>query len=312
MKRRFIIASTILALLSTALCGCTEKEPVTPLLEASEPTSSVTSSDNKSAPESTNESTTESSSESLPESSVESSSEITSESEPQDDSKKSTGYTVTITNFKNGKPVDGSVETYDDHGNIIKSVSEYGNYYYSYEYNDDGTIRVMRDDDGREEYEYENGLVTSVTSYAYGRVAYVTTHTYDDYGNEVERTFESLGSVDRYTYDFTYNENGFWTKELIYKNGELTGTYTCVPGENGEHLSGRLEEENSVFTYEYKYDEQGREVELHTAYELGGMVVGESRIVTEYDEQGRTFCITEYNLGGGEQISSIKEYKYTA
>lgn len=305
MKKRFIIASTILALLLTTLCGCTDRERAAPLAETSEPTSSVTSSVDKSAPEST----TESSPESLPESSGESTSELTSESEPQG----AASYTVTITTFENGKAVGATVETYDDHGNVIKSVSKNEKHTYSYEYNDDGTIRVKYGDDGREEYTYENGLVTSCTEYEYGRVVSVTTHTYDEHGNEVEMTLELFGSVDRYTYEFIYDENGVWTKELLYNpNGELRGTYTRVLGENGEHLSGRLEEENSLYTYEYKYDEEGREIELHSTFEIGGVVVGENRTVTEYDEQGRTSRITEYRLDGGEQLASIKDFKYTA
>lgn len=303
MKRRLIIASAVLALLSTALCGCTDSEPANPLAE---PTSSMTSSNEKSAPESTTESTTES----MPESSVESTTNG-SESEPENSPQSAASYTVKITTFENGKPVEATVETYDDHGNVIKSVSKNSSYFYTYEYNDDGTIRVKYDDDGREEYTYENGLETSCTRYEYGRVAYVMTHTYDEYGNEVERTFEILGSVDRYTYEFTYDENGVWTKELIYNTkGERTGIYTRVLGENGEDLGGRLEEENSVFSYEYKYDEEGREVELHTANALGGAVVWESRTVTEYDEQGRISRREKYQLDGGERLTSTEEYNY--
>lgn len=305
MKRRLIIASTILSLLLISLCGCTDRELANPLAE---PTSSVTSSDEKSAPESTTESTTES----LPESSVESTANG-SESEPENSPQSAASYTVKITAFENGKPVGATVETYDEHGNVIKSVSKNENYSYSYEYNDDGTIRVKYDDDGREEYTYENGLVISCTRYEYGRVASVMTHTYDEHGNEVERTLEILGTVDRYTYEFTYDENGVWTKELIYNTkGERTGTYTRVLGENGEELSGRLEEENSVFSYEYKYDEEGREIELHSAFEFGGVLLGENRVVTEYDEQGRISRIFEYRLDGGERLASIKDFKYTA
>lgn len=309
MKRRLIIASAVLALLSTALCGCTDREPAA-LFDPAEPTSSMTSSDEKSAPESTTESTTESLPESMPESSVESTTNG-SESEPENSPQSAASYTVKITTFEDGKPIGATVETYDGHGNVIKSVSKNSSYFYTYEYNDDGTIRVKYDDDGREEYTYENGLLISCTRYEYGRVAYVMTHTYDEHENEVERTFEILGTVDRYTYEFTYDENGVWTKELIYNTkGERTGIYTRVLGENGEDLGGRLEEENSVFSYEYKYDEEGREVELHTAYALGGAVVGENRTVTEYDEQGRISRREKYRLDGGEQLTSTEEYNY--
>ena len=306
MKRRLIIASAVLALVSMLLCGCTESAPAAPLLETSELASSVSIADEKSEPESTSESTTESS----PESSVESTTNG-SESEPENSPQNAASFTVTKTSYEDGKPVGASVETYDEHGNVIRSVSKNGRYSYTYEYNDDGTIRVKHDDNGSEEYEYENGLEVKCTRYEYGRVAYVMTHTYDEYGNEVERTFEILGSVDRYTYEFTYDENGFWTKELIYNaDGGLRGTYTRVLGENGEDLGGRLEEENSVFTYEYKYDEEGREVERHTAYALGGAVVGETRVVTEYDEQGRVSRKEEYRLDGGESLVSTEEYDY--
>ena len=307
MKKRLIIASAVLALILTSLCGCAEKAPAAPLSERSEPASGVSIADEKSEPESLPESTPENTIESSPESSDESTSEITSESE----SKNAASYTVKKTSYEDGKPVGVSVETYDEHGNVIRSVSNNSRCFDTYEYNDDGTVRVKHDDNGSEEYEYENGLEIKCTRYEYGRVAYVITRTYDEYGNEVERTFESLGSVDRYIYEFTYDENGFWTKELIYNaDGGLRGTYTRVLGENGEDLGGRLEEENSVFTYEYKYDEEGREVELHTAYTLGGAVFGETRIVTEYDDQGRVSRKEEYRLDGGESLASTEEYDY--
>ncbi|MDE6731469.1 MAG: hypothetical protein K2J77_01150 [Oscillospiraceae bacterium] len=304
MKRRLIIASAVLALLSTALCGCTESAPAAPLPETSEPAGSVSIADEKSEPESLPESTIESS----PESSVENTSEITSESEPQN----AASYTVTKTSYEDGKLNNVVISAYDEHGSLIRQNAKYGNSYaFTYDYNDDGTVRETRCSDYREEYEYENGLEIKRTKYASGRVVSVMTHTYDEHGNEVAMTYDILGSVDSYTCEFTYDENGVWTKELIYNaDGGLRGTYTRVLGENGEELSGRLEEENSVFTYEYKYDEDGREVELHTAYALGGAVVGETRVVTEYDEQGRVSRKEEYRLDGGERLASTEEYDY--
>lgn len=312
MKKRFIIASTILALLSTALCGCTDGEPAAPLLKASEPSepaSSVSITDEKSVPESS------------PESSVES-----SESEPQSASKypvqNAVGYTMSMTGYLDGKPVGTRVETYDDHGSLIRVVSKYQNYsyvgdnsFYAYEYNNDGTVRVKYDGEYREEYEYENGLEIKHTTYdATGREVSSMEYTYDEHGNELSSTNTVLGSSQLLTFRYEYDENGFWTKLYIYEGdgAELQMIITRVLDENGKELSGTREQMYTLTTYEIKYDEEGREVERHSTKTRGERVEEETRTVTEYDDQGRISRTIEYSLDGGEQIASIKEFKYTA
>lgn len=308
MKRRLIISSAVLALLSMSLCGCTDREPAKPLAE---PISSMTSSEDKSVPES------------LPESSPESTSESTaseSESVPQSVSKypvqNAPSYTVTATSYEKDRVDGAAIYTYDEHGNMIKMASKFKNYYYAYEYNDDGTVRVKYSDGYREEYEYENGLEVKCTKYGdLERVVCVTTRTYDEHGYATSMTQELLGSTDGYTSEHEYDENGFLIKEILYdKNGELLGVGTYVYGENGEVLSGTMEKAGGLFSYDYKYDENGREVELHSTYSTvslyGENVTQEKRAFTEYDEQGRISRVEEYSLDGGERLVSRKEYDY--
>lgn len=309
MKKRLIIASAILALVSVSLCGCTEKEPAA-LFDPAEPTSSINASDDKSAPESSPESTSTSSE---------------SESEPQGVSefpvKNTASLTVTKTRYEDGKTVSAGVYTYDDHGSLIRARSKYEDYpyvnennFYAYEYNDDGTVSVMYDDEYREEYEYENGLEIKRTKYdSSGRVVSSMEHTYDEHGNELSFTNTVLGSVDYYTCKYTYNENGFWTKLFIYEGdgAELQMIITRTLDENGKDIGGTREKRYTLLTYEIKYDEEGREIELHSTQTRGEWVEEETRLVTEYDEQGRVSRIIEYRLDGGERIASMEEYKYS-
>lgn len=292
MKKRLIIASAVLALLSISFCGCSLNEPAKPLAE---PISSMTSSEDKSVPES------------LPESSPESAPQSVSKYPVQN----APSYTVTVTSYENGKPSGAAFHTYDEHGNVIKIVSKFKNYYYAYEYNDDGTVRVKYDDVFREEYEYENGLEVKCTKYNAQGVEYsVVTHTYDEHGYATSMTNEIYDSADSYTYEHEYDENGFLIKEFVYGDGELKTIATYVPGENGEILSCTVEYANTLFTYENKYDENGREVELHSTYTPNEGVTAEWRVLTEYDDRGRVSREEEYRLDGGERLVSRKEYDY--
>lgn len=302
MKKRFIIASAILALLSISLCGCTDREPAKPLAE---PISSMTASDDRSAPESSPESTGESTA-------------SESENAPQSVSKypvqNTPSYTVTATSYEKDRVDGAAIYTYDEHGNMIKMVSEFKNYYYAYEYNDNGTVRVKYDEDYREEYEYENGLEIKRTKYdSSGRVVSSMEHTYDEHGNELSTTNTVLGSVQLYTCKYNFDENGFWTKMFIYEGDgeELLCIITRTLDENGKDIGGTREERNSLLTYEVKYDEEGREIELHSTQTRGEWVEKETRVVTEYDEQGRVSVEEEYRLDGGERLVSREEYDYT-
>lgn len=293
MKRRLIIASALLAL----LCGCSKSEPVTP---PAEPERSVLIADDGSSSVSSVESS---------QGSVESDPQIVSEYPVQN----APSYVVTITNYENGEPVSTETNTYDEHGNMIKYSSKYGDLLYAYDYNDDGTVRVKYSPSSREEFEYENGLEVKCTKYdADGELYSVTTQTYDEHGNTASYYFAVGEFVSGYTCEHEYDENGFWIKEIGYdEDGEISGVSTRVLGENGEVLSGTLEDKNALKTYEYKYDENGREIEHHQKQTRGGEVTWERRVLTEYDEQGRISRKEEYRLDGGERLVSTEEYDYT-
>lgn len=292
MKKRLIIVSAII--LAVMLSGCGKSETSSPTVE---PMRSMTVADDNSAPES------------LPESLAESTGEGTQKFPVQN----AASYTVTITNYENGEPVDAWGETYDDHGNVIKITSKYRDFNHAYEYNDDGTVRVEYSETSRKEYEYENGLEVKCTQYnARGEVYSVTTQTYDEHGN-VTSYYHSVGEFGGgCTYEHEYDENGFWIKEISYdEDGEPGSVGTRILGENGKVLSGTLEEENALRTYEHKYDENGREIERHLTQTRDGEVKWERRFVTEYDEQGRVSRKSEYRLDGGERLVSTEEYDYT-
>lgn len=292
MKKRLIIISAIL--LAVMLSGCAKSEPVSPPVE---PVRSMPVADDNSTPES------------VPESSPESTGESTQKFPVQN----TASYTVTVTSYENGEPQWTNIETYDEHGNIIKRSSKYGDTYYAYEYNDDGTVRTEYSETSRKEYEFENGLEVKCTHYnALGEVYSVTTQTYDEHGNTTSY-YHTVGEfTGGFTCEYEYDENGFWVKEIFYdEDGELSGVETRVLGENGKVLSGTLEEGNDLRTYEHKYDENVREIERHLTQMRDGEVKWERRFVTEYDEQGRISRESEYRLDGGERLESTEEYDYT-
>ena len=290
MKKRLTLVLAIL--LAAALSGCAKSEPPAP---PAEPVRSVIIADNESSPEST-----------------QGSSESTGEGVPEYPVQNTASYIVTVTNYEDGEPISSEIDTYDEHGNVIKIASKYSDFFYAYDYNDDGTVRVKYADYSREEYEYENGLEVKCTEYnADGEVYSVTTYTYDEHGNATSFSHGVGEFVSRSAYEHEYDENGFWIKEIGYdEDGEISGVATRVLGENGEVLSGTLEEKNALRTYEHKYDENGREVERHSTQTRDGEVKWERRIVTEYDEQGRISRKSEYRLDGGERLVSTEEYDY--
>lgn len=291
MKKRLTFFSAIL--LAAMLSGCAKSEPVSP---PAEPGRSMPVADDNSAPES------------LPESLAESTVEGTQKFPVQN----AASYIVTVTSYENGELYSTNINTYDDHGNVIKRSSKYSDFYFAYEYNDDGTVRVEYSETSRKEYEYENGLEVKCTTYnANGEVYSVTTYTYDEHGNATS-FYHGVGEfVSGCTYEHEYDENGFWIKEIGYDDdGEISGVGTRVLGENGEVLSGTLEEKNALRTYEHKYDENGREIERHSTQTRGGEVTWERRVLTEYDEQGRISRKSEYRLDGGERLVSTEEYEY--
>lgn len=299
MKKCLIIA---LATCLTLLCGCSKNEPDAPL-EPAEPARSVIIADDES-PENSEENSAESSTESTP------------NSVPEYPVQNTPSYTVTVTSYEHGELVRTDFDTYDEHGNMIKASTKYGDYYFAYEYNADGTVRVKYGDRFREEYEYENGLEVKCTNYdTDGEVYSVATHTYNEHGDTTSFSHSAGEFVSSYTYEYEYgdeNNPGLWTKEIGYDQwGEIDGISTRVLGENGEVLSGTMEEENALLTYEYKYDENGRVVEHHSTQTRNGEVTRERLILTKYDEQGRISLKEEYRLDGGERLVSREEYNYT-
>lgn len=299
MKKRLIAASAIMALFSISLCGCSKSDPAAPPFEPAEPARSVLIADDESSSASSAES-----SQGLGESAAQSVPEYPVQNAPS--------YVVTITNYENGEFLGTETNTYDEHDSLIKSSSNYGDYFYAYEYNDDGTVRVKYSDRFREEYEYENGLEVKCTKYDEdGEVFTVTTHEYDEHGNATRFTHTLGEYLSVYTYEYEYDENGNWTKETAYKkDGEVDGTSTRAYDENGNVISGTLEETNALLTYEYKYDENGNEIEHHQKRTRDGEVTWERRVLTEYDEQGRISRKEEYRLDGGERLVSTEEYDY--
>lgn len=295
MKKRLIAASAIMALFSISLCGCSKSEPAAPPFEPAEPARSVLIADDESSSASSAESV-ESAPQSVPEYPVQ----------------NAPSYVVTINNYENGEFFSTETNTYDEHDNLIKASTKYGDYFFAYEYNDDGTVRVKYSDRFREEYEYENGLEVKCARYDEDGEPYsVATHTYDEHGNVVSMMFDTGGFISSYSYGYEYDENGFWIKEIGYdEDGGISGVSTRVLGENGEVLSGTLEEKNALRTYEYKYDENGNEIEHHQKRTRDGEVTWERRVLTEYDEQGRVSRKEEYRLDGGERLVSTEEYDY--
>ena len=226
------------------------------------------------------------------------------------------GFIKTIHNYNKGELISTETETYDVHGNVIEESSKWGDSLYAYDYNVDGTVRVKYSGDGREEYKYENGLEVRCTKYdENGKEHSVTTHTYDEYGNETSLAWEMGGAVMMIsTFGYELDENGNWLAQYSYDDdGGIDLSTTCVRDENGNIISGTFNDNYSTGVFEYKYDERGNEVDYHDVDTNldDGRIFRERHIVTEYDDLGRISRVSEYRIEDGEErLVTYSEYEY--
>lgn len=186
---------------------------------------------------------------------------------------------------------DGDVSTventYDKAGNIIKSVST----------DADGKRSVR-------EYTYdENGNeICEVYTYPVNQQQ-VTERTYDDVGNLI-KTVHTLKDVSRHyvtTYEYTYDARGNRILEVHTKNNGDTITVIERTYDENSKLLKREEtikrvasDTTKTCTYEYTYDEKGREISYECVYSSGYQI--KEQYV--YDADGNKIKHTEIHTGG--------------
>ncbi len=241
---------------------------------------------------------------------------------------ESASYRRIVRRFNKTVLASKTAETYDDHGNIVRSASsdvvtgdETPMRSYSYIYNEDGSPAEVLDYgyvSTRTVYTYnENGdpLTVEVYDADSGVLKNTSVYEYNDHGDLIHGTLinglngqESVISSSSYEYD----ENGFKTQRQEFWNDgsvKYTETYTCDSSGNvltAERINESGEIPKQLFSYEY--DENGNTV-CQTQQDLAadGTVTNESVLKSKYDQSGRIEKLENYLNG---QINWYELYDY--
>lgn len=207
--------------------------------------------------------------------------------------------------------------TYNEQGNILSCIDDYGEDYYTYDenghclteilgsreihytYNEDGNI-VSKEEylngewDSSSQYSYSDGLLSASNSFHGERC---NTSKYDAYGNILE-TITSEG--DQLTGDemITYYHNIYDGDKLmevdVYQDDLLKAQHRYDHAGNQTlyiTYNGNNDEEN--FREEADYDDSGRLIRSLTRYQDGDMGY-ENTTTYYYDGDGLLACMSQY------------------
>jgi len=188
---------------------------------------------------------------------------------------ESASYRRIVRRFNKTVLASKTAETYDDHGNIVRSASsdvvtgdETPMRSYSYIYNKDGSPAEVLD---------------------YGYVSTRTVYTYNENGDPLTvEVYDADSGVLKNTSVYEYNDHG----DLIHG--------TLINGLNGQ--------ESVISSSSYEYDENGNTV-CQTQQDLAadGTVTNESVLKSKYDQSGRIEKLENYLNG---QINWYELYDY--
>lgn len=177
---------------------------------------------------------------------------------------------------------------YDNDGNMIKSIIfSRGNQVETciYEHNDEG-------------------LVTKETYHSVENEDFVIIYTYDDHGRIIN--INDGDAIETYE----YNAQGLLTKKNRHyeDGGEQVETYAY---DSGENLIENLTYENGVrrFSKTYTYDENNKKTEFLSQQFLSSGTLY-SRMVYEYDSEGKEIRSTEYQTSQNTDPAAVKVSLY--
>lgn len=228
---------------------------------------------------------------------------------------------------------------------LLRQVTYFGEnkaFYYEYRYDDKagliGSDYYNMDDalERSEDYEWnEDGYKSMIVGKTSDGSTYSNVYEYDEYGNcvlDIE-TWED-GSEHRFKHGYTYNADGFITKEVSYDiNGNVSASEVIeynVDGLDIKHVfyngkgglvstSVNEYDENGVlikysntnsdtrysWSSESEYNDDGRIIKV-TYYNNVGNYSGET--VYEYDDEGRMISESHYNTD--KTVGVVNEYQY--
>lgn len=155
---------------------------------------------------------------------------------------------------------------YDDQGNVLRETSGTNSY----------------------EYQYENGLCISHTSYYDGQLREISTYEYDDQGRRTAVFSESNG---HYLYEthYTYDQNGLVVREEHTRNGVAEVVYTYTYDEQNRMIQ-RATDGDGRDTYEY-----GPDYLVVSQYDWGNTLLNQYQEI--YDKNGN--CLRREFYAGG-------------
>lgn len=319
-------------MLTITACGKTESSPESvpqsasgyiPPVASSPPDSS--SEDSESGMESSSE-TSDTSSESEPPSVPECPYKVGDLIGPEDlPSRGRAAYIVTVTSRDaetgNVRLIERHV--YDKYDNVLALFGRSTEYYYSYEYDEDGNItREYQDSAGDyEDNEYKDGLMSKYTVFKDGEAQYECEFFYDEHGTLVKNVTHFFSDDSTSTVidmKAEYDDRGNLSRAVYFNSsGEESEIDVLEYNENNECVkftrTMRLNTDKEyTVTETYTYDDRGNTLShyfINVAKD--GTIRNEYREEFVYNSDNRKTEERDFNFENGvEKLKVVTEYEF--
>ena len=195
-----------------------------------------------------------------------------------------------------------TVNQYDDKHRLVMQTNYYGDasdeYVTKFYYSEDDLLESQavflngKLDYVEKSVSYKDKRPETVTENDdYGNPLYIHHYQYDEKGQVSVYTRDEVQSNDRRTYEFTYNEHGDRTKDLIYNyDMKLIAKVIRTFDEEGHQIENVEEDLDSYRRITLQYE--GDLVTKNTMYNKAGEITGWSEY--EYDENGKESMSREF------------------
>lgn len=212
---------------------------------------------------------------------------------------------------------------YDKYDNILAIIGEDSEYYYSYEYDEDGNIKRQYNGSAEnyEENEYKDGLTSKYTVFTGGKAQYEVELFYDEHGTlvkDVSHFFADDSTTTAINMKAEYDDRGNLSRAVyLNSSGEEREIDVLEYNENDECIKSvrtmkpGTEKEYTV-TEIYTYDDKGSTLSRHFIKVLkDGTVSLEYRDEYEYNSDNRKTEERHFVIEDGtETLKTVTGYEY--
>lgn len=212
---------------------------------------------------------------------------------------------------------------YDKYDNILAIIGEDSEYYYSYEYDEDGNIKRQYNGSAEnyEENEYKDGLTSKYTIFTGGKAQYEVELFYDEHGTlvkDVSHFFTDDSTTTAINMKAEYDDRGNLSRAVyLNSSGEEREIDILEYNENDECIKSvrtmkpGTDKEYTV-TEIYTYDDKGSTLSRHFIRVLrDGTVSLEYRDEYEYNSDNRKTEERHFVIEDGtETLKTVTGYEY--